>query len=163
INANGHLLDGATNGPDTSFSFTAGTGGSIVLTPGEHPTFDVGSAADLASAFQAISTGGLFGTTNTDYVINLTAAGSISARVTQPTLGAGDTLTIYVNGHLFNGATTPDLVFAPNGPNGTTVLQNTTLPTTFEVHDGAELAAALQTISLGGFLTSTGATNYIIN
>ena len=162
IDTNGHLLDGATNATGADFTFTTDQGGHTILAANVQPTFAVASAADLGSAFQAISTGGLFASTNTNYVIDLTADIGLTNNLPRLTLGAGDTLTIRTNGHLLDGATTPDLVFTPTGPNGSTVLVGNSQPTTFEITTVADLTAAIQAIGLGVLLASTD-TNYVMN
>ncbi|SDP50916.1 Ig-like domain-containing protein [Afipia sp. GAS231] len=162
IDTHGHLLDGATNATDADFTFTTDQGGHTVLAANTQPTFAVASATDLASAFQAISTGGFFASTNTNYVINLTGDIGLTNNLSRLTLGAGDTLTIHTNGHLLDGATTPDLVFTPTGPNGSTVLVGNSQPTTFEISTVADLTAAIQAIGLGVLLASTD-TNYVMN
>jgi hypothetical protein len=161
INTNGHVFDGATNAAGNSFVFDAGSSGGSVLAANQQPTFAVGSLSDLTAAFQEVSTGGMFTATNTNYVINLTADIPSAASMPRLTLGAGDTLTINTNGHLFDGSSTPELTFSSTGPGGSTVLVGSTTPTTFEISTNSDLAAAIQTISFGSFLTS--GVNYVFD
>ncbi len=165
IDTNGHLLDGATNGTTTNFTFAAtGPGGSTVLTGNAVPTFNVASATDLVAVSSVINSGDLLSSPNTDYVINLTADVPLTPNLAAFNLAAGDTLTIHTDGHLLDGATNgagADFKFATTGPGGSTVLTAHAQPN-FNVSSGAALADAFQAISSGGLLAATN-TNYVID
>ncbi|WP_306577633.1 VCBS domain-containing protein [Bradyrhizobium sp. SRS-191] len=165
VHTNGHLFDGAINGTGSDFTFAAtGPGGSTVLTGGAEPIFNVTSAGDLGNAVAALDTGGLLSSSNTHYVINLTADIGATTGLPPIKLASGSTLTVATHGHLLDGASNGaggDFTFAATGAGGSTVLTGDAVPT-FDVGSISGLLTASSAISVGGLLSSAN-THYVIH
>jgi Bacterial Ig-like domain len=106
VDTNNFVFDGATNATTANFTYSTVADGSTALTNDAQPVFHVASGSDLAGALQAISTGGLLASTNTNYVIDLTGDITLTGGLPSIALGAGDTLTINGGHYAINGANT---------------------------------------------------------
>ncbi len=163
VNLAGHAFDGATSAGNTFiFSAPAG-GGSTTLIDDPVPTFSVGTESAFANALGAIDVGGYFSSVNTHYVINLTGDVPLTDGLPAVALAAGDTLTVNLAGHGFDGATSAggSFIFSTPAGGGSTTLINDPVPT-FSVGTASALASVLGAIDVGGYFSSVN-THYVIN
>jgi large repetitive protein len=139
------------------FSSVSHTGtGQLILMP----TYQIASVSDLVGAINAIDHIGPFASDT----FNLTADLPLTNGLPAISLTAGDTLTVDLVTHIFDGATNgagSSFEFAPSASGGIASLTGTPEPT-FSIGTPSDLTMAINAIDVGGLFSAPNL-HYVFN